>query len=89
VPFFWTDQHMVITDYVGHARQWEEIVFDGDPGEREFVAYYVKDGRVPAAAGCGQDRRMGAIAEIIRAEGMPTVERLRTGAAEMLEVLKT
>ena len=85
VPFFWTEQFMVATQYVGHARTWDEIVFDGDPARQQFVAYYVKDGRVFAAAGCQEDHKMGLIAERLCAASMPTVDELReevSGAAQ-------
>ena len=44
VPFFWTNQHWVIVQYVGYAREWDEIVVDGDISKQQFVAYYVKGG---------------------------------------------
>ncbi|MBS3734495.1 MAG: FAD-dependent oxidoreductase [Phycisphaerae bacterium] len=86
VPFFWTNQYMVITQYVGHAGRWDEIVFDPaapGPEQQDFVAYYVADGRVRAAAGCGQDQAMCLIAERLRAGEAPRVEDLQQAVAAL------
>ncbi len=77
VPFFWTPQFSVNTKYVGHAHDWDEIVYEGDPVERDFVAYYIKDGRVEAASGCGQALKICQIAEVLRSRKKPTLGELR------------
>ena len=53
IPFFWTALARQYR-YVGHAEEWDEIVFDGDP-TGPFVARYLTDGRVMAALGAGRD----------------------------------
>ncbi len=64
VPFFWTIQYMKRLDYVGHAQAWDSTVLHGDLGKPEFLAYYVKDGRVAAAAGLGRDQDTAALIEL-------------------------
>ncbi len=64
VPFFWTIQYMKRLDYVGHAAAWDSVVLHGDLGKPEFLAYYVKDGRVAAAAGMGRDQDTAALIEL-------------------------
>lgn len=64
VPFFWTIQYMKRLDYVGHAASWDSVVLHGDLGKPEFLAYYVKDGRVAAAAGLGRDGDTAALIEL-------------------------
>jgi NADPH-dependent 2,4-dienoyl-CoA reductase/sulfur reductase-like enzyme len=61
VPYFWTIQFGERLDYVGHAESWDEIVVDGDVAKPAFIAYYVKEGTVAAAAGFGRDRDMAAL----------------------------
>ncbi len=69
VPVFWTIQYMKRLDYVGHAADWDSVVLHGDLGEGggkpEFLAYYVKDGRVAAAAGLGRDQDTAALVELL------------------------
>jgi apoptosis-inducing factor 3 len=50
VPVFWTIQYLKQLYYIGHATTWDEVVFHGDMETPKFVAYYVKGGRVAAAA---------------------------------------
>ena len=78
--FFWTSQHGVVVQYVGCAPAWDEIVFDGEPAHRDFVAYYLRTGHVLAAAGCNQERKMGIIAEVLREEGACPLRHVRAQA---------
>jgi len=61
VPVFWTIQYLKRLDYIGHAAKWDDIVVHGDLGKPEFLAYYVKDGRVAAAAGLDRDQDTAAL----------------------------
>jgi NADPH-dependent 2,4-dienoyl-CoA reductase/sulfur reductase-like enzyme len=80
LPFFWTSQHGVVVQYVGCAPAWDEIIFDGEPTHRDFVAYYLRTGHVLAAAGCNQERKMGIIAEVLREEGACPLRHVRAQA---------
>jgi NADPH-dependent 2,4-dienoyl-CoA reductase/sulfur reductase-like enzyme len=90
VPFFWTMQHGMPLNYVGHAAKWDEIIIDGDLGQREFIAYSVSQGRVLAASGMGRDKQLDALHELflrgavpapseLRGEGVDLVARLAAG----------
>jgi 3-phenylpropionate/trans-cinnamate dioxygenase ferredoxin reductase subunit len=48
IPYFYSDQYDVGMEYAGHAAAWDEVVFRGDPGSREFVAFWLEDSRVVA-----------------------------------------
>jgi 3-phenylpropionate/trans-cinnamate dioxygenase ferredoxin reductase component len=48
VPYFFSDQYDVGMEYSGYAVEWDEVVFRGDVDSREFVAFWLKDGRVLA-----------------------------------------
>jgi 3-phenylpropionate/trans-cinnamate dioxygenase ferredoxin reductase subunit len=48
VPYFFSDQYDVGMEYAGHSRPGDEVVFRGDPASREFIAFWVRDGRVAA-----------------------------------------
>jgi 3-phenylpropionate/trans-cinnamate dioxygenase ferredoxin reductase subunit len=48
VPYFFSDQYDVGMEYAGHSRAGDEVVFRGDPATREFIAFWLRDGRVTA-----------------------------------------
>jgi NADPH-dependent 2,4-dienoyl-CoA reductase/sulfur reductase-like enzyme/nitrite reductase/ring-hydroxylating ferredoxin subunit len=79
VPFFWTDQFDTFMQYVGYARSWDEIIFQGSPDQRNFLAFYVKNGRVLAAAAINHENEMIALAELMRLNKMPTPAECRQG----------
>jgi 3-phenylpropionate/trans-cinnamate dioxygenase ferredoxin reductase component len=50
VPYFFTDQYDLGMEYAGYAEPggYDRVVFRGDVPGREFIAFWVKDGRVLA-----------------------------------------
>jgi 3-phenylpropionate/trans-cinnamate dioxygenase ferredoxin reductase subunit len=48
IPYFFSDQYDVGMEYAGHAAGWDEVVFRGDPAGREFIAFWLSEGRVVA-----------------------------------------
>jgi 3-phenylpropionate/trans-cinnamate dioxygenase ferredoxin reductase component len=48
IPYFFSDQYDVGMEYSGHTPSWDEVVFRGDRESGEFVAFWLKDGRVIA-----------------------------------------
>lgn len=77
VPFFWTGQFDLKLRYVGHAEDWDEVIVQGSLAEREFLAFYVKSDLVLAVAGCGRDRDIAAITELMRLNQLPSAHEIR------------
>jgi 3-phenylpropionate/trans-cinnamate dioxygenase ferredoxin reductase subunit len=48
LPYFFSDQYDLGLEYTGFASDWDEVVLRGDLESREFVAYWLRDGRVLA-----------------------------------------
>jgi 3-phenylpropionate/trans-cinnamate dioxygenase ferredoxin reductase subunit len=48
VPYFFSDQYDLGMEYSGYAPSWDEVVFRGDPSGGEFIAFWLKGGRVLA-----------------------------------------
>jgi 3-phenylpropionate/trans-cinnamate dioxygenase ferredoxin reductase subunit len=41
LPYFFTDQYDLGMEYVGYAPRYQQVVFRGDVGTREFVAFWL------------------------------------------------
>jgi 3-phenylpropionate/trans-cinnamate dioxygenase ferredoxin reductase subunit len=48
LPYFFSDQYDVGMEYAGFAREWDRVVFRGDPASREFIAFWLVADRVVA-----------------------------------------
>ena len=48
LPYFYSDQYDFGMEYNGFAADWDRVVLRGDPSAREFLAFWLKDGRVLA-----------------------------------------
>ncbi len=48
LPYFYSDQYDLGMEYRGQATRWDEVVFRGAPASREFIAFWLLDGRVVA-----------------------------------------
>lgn len=76
VPFFWTYHFGKRIDYLGHAEQWDDIVFTGEPETFEFVALLCRGEVVAAVVACKNERAVALLAERMK-QPLPTQEALR------------
>jgi 3-phenylpropionate/trans-cinnamate dioxygenase ferredoxin reductase component len=76
LPYFYSDQYDLGMEYVGYARSWDRVVFRGDPAQREFVAFWLKGGRVVAGMNANVWKVNDAIAGLVRSRGTVSVEKL-------------
>lgn len=63
VPFFWTWHFGKNYEYLGHAEQWDEVEFMGEPEQPPFIGLSGKNGIVVAAVACEKERAMAMLAE--------------------------
>lgn len=90
-PFFWTSLFGKNLRYVGHCKEFDELMVDGDLQKLTFVAYYCHKGSVKAVATMSRDPVAVAAGELMRMGKMPSVEDLKAGrasAAGLAEELK-
>ena len=62
IPYFFSDQYDAGMEYGGYATEWDEVVFRGEVAAREFVAFWLKDGRLVA----GMNMNVWDVSETIR-----------------------
>ncbi len=77
IPFFWTEQAGLQIQYVGHTQNWEDSVTVGSIEDKNFIRYYIEEGKVAAAAGIRREKELGAVEELMRMDMMPPPDRLK------------
>ncbi|XP_029302735.1 apoptosis inducing factor mitochondria associated 4 isoform X1 [Cottoperca gobio] len=65
VPFFWTVLLGKSIRYTGYGEGYTEIIFKGEVEERKFLAFYIKDEAVVAAASLMFDPAVARLAELM------------------------
>jgi 3-phenylpropionate/trans-cinnamate dioxygenase ferredoxin reductase component len=77
VHWFWSDQYDHNLQMVGHAQSWDAIEVRGSLDERDFVAFYMKDGTVEAVAGLDRGREVRRARDLVRGRHPVDPARLR------------
>jgi 3-phenylpropionate/trans-cinnamate dioxygenase ferredoxin reductase component len=76
LPFFFSDQYDVGMEYAGYASEWDEVAFRGDTASREFIAFWLKGGRVVAGMNVNVWDVTDDIQALIRSRAQVDVARL-------------
>ena len=85
VPYFFSDQYdmgMEYWGYVGDAR-YDQVVFRGEVAKREFIAFWLRDGRVLAGMNVNVWDQGDAITALIRSGGEVDASRLTDPAIDL------
>jgi 3-phenylpropionate/trans-cinnamate dioxygenase ferredoxin reductase subunit len=77
LPYFYSDQYDVGMEYTGYATSSDEVVFRGDPDGREFIAFWLEDGRVVAGMNVNVWDVVDSIEALIRTRQPVDVAKLR------------
>jgi 3-phenylpropionate/trans-cinnamate dioxygenase ferredoxin reductase component len=75
--WFWSDQYDLNLQYGGFAKEWDDIVIRGSVEDRDFCAFYLKDGRLLAALGLGRGKEVRRAMKLISARATPDPSALR------------
>ncbi len=84
LPYFFSDQYDTGMEYTGFASEWDEVVFRGDPAGREFIAFWLKEGRVEAGMNFNVWEVTDEIQQLIRSRARIDVARLRDTDAALV-----
>jgi 3-phenylpropionate/trans-cinnamate dioxygenase ferredoxin reductase subunit len=66
VHWFWSDQYDYNIQYTGFHSKWDRLVVRGSMNERKFVAFYLGEGKVVAAAAINSGRDLRRAKELVR-----------------------
>ncbi|MFJ6566398.1 NAD(P)/FAD-dependent oxidoreductase [Streptomyces sp. NPDC091292] len=85
VPYFFSDQYDVGLEYSGWAPpgSYDQVVIRGDVGKREFIAFWLKDGRVLAGMNVNVWDVTDPIQELIRTRARVDTDALSDPAVPL------
>ena len=86
VPYFYSDQFDLGMEYAGYAPAWDDVVFRGDPANREFIAFWMKGDRVVAGMNANVWDVNDEIMGLIEAQAPVDRTRLQDPATPLREV---
>jgi 3-phenylpropionate/trans-cinnamate dioxygenase ferredoxin reductase subunit len=86
IHWFWSDQYDYNLQYAGFHRDWDDLIVRGSLEERDFVAFYVKDGLVAAAVGMNRGRDVRRAMQLIKARAAVEPKQLRDDDLDLREL---
>ena len=88
LPYFFTDQYDLGMEYVGYFEPggYDQVVFRGDVSSREFIAFWVRDGRVLAGMNVNVWDVVDDIKALIRSQAPIPAERLADTGTPLAEL---
>jgi len=91
VPYFYTDQYDLGMEYAGYAGPggYDQVIFRGDAGKREFIAFWMSGGRVVAGMNVNIWDVNDAIQALIRSGQPADPARLADPTVPLDEVTAT
>ena len=75
-PYFYSDQFDLGMEYRGYAPEWGQVVVRGDLATREFLAFWLADGRVAAAMNANLWDFGDELTELVESERRVDPDRL-------------
>ncbi|MFI9560852.1 NAD(P)/FAD-dependent oxidoreductase [Nonomuraea endophytica] len=79
VPYFFSDQFEIGMEFSGDIQGYDEVVFRGDVDGLEFIAYWLRDGRVVAGMNVNVWDVVGDIQDLIRSGVKVDSQELSSG----------
>ena len=88
LPYFYSDQYDLGMEYNGYAADWDRVVLRGDAAGREFLAFWLKDGRVLAGMNANVWDQGDDIKALIRGGMAVDVDRLADPSVPLKDLAK-
>ena len=87
LPFFYSDQYEFGMEYRGHATTWDQVVFRGDPESREFLAFWMHEGRVLAAMNANIWDQGDALDTLLGSGATPSPDHLADPTVDLADLV--
>ncbi len=86
LPYFFSDQYESGMEYRGRAVDWDRVVFRGDPGTGQFLAFWLRESRVLAGMNVNVWDVGDDIERLIRSRTPVDPDRLADAGVPLTEV---
>ncbi len=86
LPYFYSDQYDLGMEYNGYASDWDKVVLRGGTSASEFLAFWLKDGRVLAGMNANVWDQGDAIKALVRGGGIVDPDRLADPSVPLADV---
>jgi 3-phenylpropionate/trans-cinnamate dioxygenase ferredoxin reductase component len=87
IHWFWSDQYDYNVQYAGFHKDWDDLIVRGSLEERDFIAFYIKDGLVTAAVGMDRGRDVRRAMQLIKARTSADPKLLRDDDVDLRELV--
>lgn len=84
--WFWSDQYDCNLQYAGFHEAWDRLAVRGRLDGPHFLAFYLRDGRVVAAAALNRGKELRRALPLVRARQMVDPDRLADESVELREL---
>jgi apoptosis-inducing factor 3 len=84
VDFFWSRQAGASLKYIGHAREFDQVVYRGVVEEGKFLAGYYRKGALKAAATIAMPLDLLAVERLMRYGKAPTAAQLADAGYDLM-----
>jgi 3-phenylpropionate/trans-cinnamate dioxygenase ferredoxin reductase subunit len=88
IPYFFSDQYDLGMEYSGYAADWDSVVFRGDRAGREFIVFWLAQGRVLAGMNVNVWGVADQVASLVASRRVVEVGQLEDPAIDLGELAK-
>ncbi len=88
IPWFWTDQYDVNLQMAGAPESWDSLVWRGNPPEKSFTVFYMKDGKPVAVNTVNNGRDMRFARELVAKGGKIDPVRLADKTVKLQDLVR-
>ena len=88
VHWFWSDQYDVNLQYAGVHRAWDRIVVRGGLETRDFLAFYLADGRVDAVVAVNRGKELRRVMPLIKSRATVDPRQLGDESLELRSLVR-
>jgi 3-phenylpropionate/trans-cinnamate dioxygenase ferredoxin reductase subunit len=86
VPWFWSDQYDLKLQMVGLSHGYDQVVLRGDPANKSFAVFYLREGAVISADCINRPLEFAPLKKLVTARAVIAPERLADESVTLKEI---